>query len=171
MISRTITARFIIGETPPHGVKNQRKVTAQAPAHTPVSMRIEAPQKEQTPSTPTLFPPQPHTLHIPTPKIGVYAIYNMISNPGSSMRTSWKAKLAPIATAAPPHSPASVIPLTSFDWALSAAGTTQQHKDNTTTQGKETDLMWPRDRARVHPAGLMLFQYARDGCPVDVKRQ
>jgi len=136
MPSMAITSRPIIGETPPHGVKNQRKATAQAPAHTPVSMRkSRGSTGMQTPSTPSLSPPRPHTFHIPTPKTGVHAICNMISNPGGSMQPIWKAKLIPIAPAAPPHSPANVIPLTSFDWALPAAGTTQQDKDNTTTQG------------------------------------
>jgi len=30
--------------------------------------------------------------------------------------------------------------------------------------------MLPRERARAHPAGPMLLQYARDGSPVDVGR-
>ena len=31
--------------------------------------------------------------------------------------------------------------------------------------------MCPRVLTRAHPAGTMLLQYARDGCPVDVRRR
>ena len=36
--------------------------------------------------------------------------------------------------------------------------------------GEFNDLMFPWGKARTHPAGLMLLQYARNGCLVNVGR-
>ena len=38
------------------------------------------------------------------------------------------------------------------------------------TEGELGRLMEPRGQTLVHPAGPMLLEYARDGCPVDVER-
>ena len=84
--------------------------------------------------------------------------------PGGRMRHIWDAKLYGVAQEAPPPSPTSVIPLSSFDWASPRLATGD-------LQGNDIGLMCPRGLARAHPAETMLLQYARDGCPVKVGRQ
>lgn len=69
-----------------------------------------------------------------------------------------------------PSSPHSVIPLQGFDWASAAASTKDIETDDAAIGGEFNGLMIPRGKARTHPAGPMLLQYARDGCPVDVGR-
>ena len=76
-------------------------------------------------------------------------------------------------------SPTSVIPLRDFSWA-SAPPTSSPGpryavavKELATKERGESGsgrLMEPRGRALAHPAGPLLMEYAREGCPVDVGR-
>ena len=94
-------------------------------------------------------------------------------------------------------SPSSVIPLRDFSWASAPAPqrngsryavavqelTKDEKVKNTKTRfpvkvskakvksrGESGRLMEPRGRALAHPAGPLLLEYAREGCPVDVGR-
>ena len=75
-------------------------------------------------------------------------------------------------------SPTSVIPLKDFCWASTPLAkevsvnapiaTTRTSDKAKKKKGELCRLMQPRGRALVHPAGPLLLEYARDGCPVDV---
>ena len=83
-------------------------------------------------------------------------------------------------------SPTSVIPMQDFGWATlpqakhdrpkdfrskkKAKANKDKGKGNGKDKGKSSRLMEPRGRALSHPAGPLLLEYAREGCPVDIGR-
>ena len=76
-------------------------------------------------------------------------------------------------------SPTSVIPLRDFSWASvpppSRPGPRYAVAVNELAKKERGELgsgrlMEPRGRAFAHPAGPLLLEYARQGCPVDVGR-
>ena len=80
-------------------------------------------------------------------------------------------------------SPTSVIPLRDFSWASvrvsvpppSSPGPWYAVAVNEMAKKERGELgsgrlMEPRGRALAHPAGPLLLEYARQGCPVDVGR-
>jgi len=85
----------------------------------------------------------------------------VVDSPGGSMRSIWDTKPSGVAQEVTSLSPASVIPMSSFDWDSPCKATSD-------LPGKDIGLMCPRGLDKAHPAGPMMLQYARDGCPVDV---
>ena len=113
------------------------------------------------------------------------------------MNPSWEIPKPEGAAPTKPPSPTSVIPLRDFSWASAPApqstgsryavavqelteceenehkGTrfpVRESKAKTKVRGELGRLMEPRGRALAHPAGPLLLEYAREGCPVDVGR-
>ena len=93
------------------------------------------------------------------------------------IRPLWAAAASAIAQRERSSSPTSVIPLKDFSWAVAPSpkpatcDSVNGRGDKKRVEGESGVLMEPRGRALVHPAGPLLLEYAREGCPVDVGRQ
>ena len=108
------------------------------------------------------------TIPSPPPIKRSRAIPKQTNTPLGDTRKIWDLKTTAVA---PQRSPCSVVPLKNFDWVAAEATTMAHTIDDAAIGGEFRGLMVPRGRARQHPAGPMLLQYARDGCPVEVGRR
>ena len=92
------------------------------------------------------------------------------------IRPLWEATKSATAQREWTSSPTSVIPLKDFSWAVAPSpkpatcDSVDVRGDKKRVEGESGVLMEPRGRALVHPAGPLLLEYAREGCPVNVGR-